>query len=328
MNRSAIIFCAALLSSLSVHAAQEPKSRTMDAVYTASLKDIPAGLKELTVWVPIPATSGHQTVSPPVVESDLRWTEGRENAFGDRFIYTTIKNPPAGEMKVSVRFRATREEATLASLKASSLTKAERQRELQPNRLVTLSPRIRKLADEITIGKKQPLDQARAIYDYLVTSMVYDKVKPGWGQGDSERACDVKAGNCTDFHSLFMSLARAKGIPTRFVIGFPVPAKESGVVTGYHCWAEFFVEGKGWIPVDASEASKSSDPAVRAYLFGNLDPDRIAFTTGRDIVLNPQTAEPLNYFIYPYAEAGGERVGVPSIELKFETVRGTTASGR
>jgi transglutaminase-like putative cysteine protease len=114
-----------------------------------------------------------------------------------------------------------------------------------------------------------------------------------------------------------MSLARAKGIPARFVIGFPLSAKD-GQVKGYHCWAEFYVKGRGWIPVDASDASKSSDTVVREALFGNLDPNRVQFTVGRDLVLEPKTAQPLNYFIYPHAEAGGTEVGLPLIALEFK----------
>ena len=189
---------------------------------------------------------------------------------------------------------------------------------MKADKLVTLSPRVKKLANEVTAGKTTPTGQAHAIYDYLLATMKYDKTIPGWGHGDTERACDIKAGNCTDFHSLFMSMARAKGIPARFVIGFPMTA-EHGTVSGYHCWAEFYVKGQGWIPVDPSEASKSSDSARRAYLFGNLDPDRVQFTMGRDLVLTPPTAEPLNYFIYPHAEANGKEVGTPGIALEYST---------
>ncbi|MGZ4779621.1 MAG: transglutaminase-like domain-containing protein, partial [Thermoanaerobaculia bacterium] len=152
---------------------------------------------------------------------------------------------------------------------------------------------------------------------YVVTTMKYDKTIPGWGNGDTERACDIKAGNCTDFHSLFMSLARAKGIPARFVIGFPLTAAD-GQVKGYHCWAEFWVKGKGWIPVDASDASKLSDNAKREYLFGNLDPNRVQFTVGRDLTLTPRTSEPLNFFIYPRAESNGKPIGTPAVSLQFK----------
>src|SRR5947207_2846041 len=81
------------------------------------------------------------------------------------------------------------------------------------------------------------------------------------GQGDSVWACESKYGNCTDFHSLFISLARSQKIPAQFEIGFPIPEKRSAdemsEVPGYHCWAKFRPQGKGWIPVDISEASKN-----------------------------------------------------------------------
>lgn len=240
-----------------------------------------------------------------------------KDANGNAYAVATIARPPAGDFVVKVRFKATRAGTDIAHPFEKKAQQGELARDLQADKLVTISPRVRALADEITAGKATPLEQARAIYQYLVTTMTYDKTTPGWGRGDTERACDVKKGNCTDFHSLFMSLARAKGIPARFVIGFPLSAKD-GQVKGYHCWAEFYVKNRGWIPVDASDASKTSDPAIREALFGNLDPDRIQFTVGRDLVLAPKTAQPLNYFIYPHAEAGGAEVGLPLISVEFK----------
>ncbi|HEX9407643.1 MAG TPA: hypothetical protein VF975_10030, partial [Thermoanaerobaculia bacterium] len=77
--------------------------------------------------------------------------------------------------------------------------------------------------------------------------------------------------------------------------------------------------------VDASEASKSSDPSVRAFLFGNLGADRVEFTRGRDLVLKPATAEPLNIFIYPRAEAKGKVVGTASASLEVRDVKGDSS---
>ena len=297
-------------------------SKTFEATYVATLKDVPAGLKKMTVWIPLPVSRGGQMVSDVRIDSPLSWMQTSEDTFGDRYAYTTVRNPPAGDFMVKVHFRGTRNEVTTAKLAEKRASKAQLARALRADKLVTLSPRVKKLANEVTAGKTTTVGQARAIYNYLVATMKYDKTIPGWGHGDTERACDIKAGNCTDFHSLFMSMARAKGIPARFVIGFPMSA-DHGTVTGYHCWAEFYVKEKGWIPVDPSEASKSTDPARRAYLFGNLDPDRVQFTMGRDLVLTPPTSEPLNYFIYPHAEANGEEVGTPSIALEYATVAKT-----
>lgn len=313
----------AALSLLVATAAFAGNSKTFRATYIATINGIPEGTKAVTVWVPLPASAGPQSVRDVEIDSPYKWVKHHEAVYGNEYVVAEIANPPQ-DLTVPVRFIAVRQEAEFGHPYDTKATARDRERELAANKLVTISPRVRKLADEITAGKKTPLEQARAIYDYLVVTMKYDKTIPGWGKGDTERACDIKAGNCTDFHSLFISLARAKGIPARFVIGFPLTAKD-GMVKGYHCWAEFWLDGKGWIPVDASEASKSSDPKVRAFLFGNLDADRVQFTMGRDLVLKPKTSEPLNYFIYPHAEVAGQPVGSPSIELKFEEIKKTAS---
>jgi transglutaminase-like putative cysteine protease len=301
------------------------KVKTFEATYTATITGVPAGTKALNVWIPLPATRGPQIVSGIVIDSPDHWTRYKDSEFGDDYAFATIPNPPAGDFKVDVHFTARRSEALISAPSETDASKRELQRALRADKLVTLSPRIRKLAAGLTAGKTTTVEKARGIYDYVASTMKYDKTIPGWGHGDTERACDIRAGNCTDFHSLFLSLARASGIPARFVIGFPLTAT-NGEVKGYHCWAEFYVKGRGWIPVDASEASKSSDPTVRNYLFGNLDPDRVQFTMGRDVVLSPRTAEPLNYFIYPHAEANGAEVGTAAIALHFREVGLPTAA--
>jgi transglutaminase-like putative cysteine protease len=289
------------------------ESKTYDATYVATLSDIPAGIEKLDVWIPLPQSSEHQTIRDVTIESPYTFTRHTESAWRNEYAHTVVPKPPSS-LTFKVKFTVTRDEARLDAVKGN---RGDLERALRADRLVTLSPRVRKLADEVTAGKSTPREQARAIYDHLLLTMTYDKVVPGWGTGDTERACDIRKGNCTDFHSLFMSLARAKGIPSRFVIGFPMTAPNGadvGVVKGYHCWAEFW-DGKGWMPIDASDASKN--PKLADYLFGNLDAERVQFTVGRDLELTPPTGEPLNYFIHPRGEANGVAAGVPGIALEF-----------
>ena len=136
--------------------------------------------------------------------------------------------------------------------------------------------------------------------------MRYDKSGTGWGRGDALFACDARRGNCTDFHALVIGMARSVGIPARFAIGLPLPAaRGAGEIPGYHCWAELYVEGRGWVPVDTSEAAK--DPARRDYFFGHHDENRLEFSRGRHLTLVPaQQGPPLNFFVYPYAEVDGK----------------------
>jgi len=177
-------------------------------------------------------------------------------------------------------------------------------------------------------GKSGALARARALYDFVFQTMRYDKTGTGWGRGDVAYACTTKKGNCTDFHSLFISMARSQGIPARFEIGFGLPPdKNSGEIAGYHCWSDFYLNGTGWVPVDISEAWQHPDH--KNYFFGAHDVNRVEFTMGRDLELSPrQDGEPLNYFVYPYVEIDGKPYGNVSNSFSFADVGEMTAQNR
>ena len=173
---------------------------------------------------------------------------------------------------------------------------------------------------ELLKGKKVPVEEmeaARFFYDLVNRHMRYSKEGTGWGQGDSVWACENGRGNCTDFHSLFISLTRAQHIPAQFEIGFLLPTKHgSGVIGGYHCWAKFRLPSGTWFPVDISEANKN--PRLHDYYFGNLTADRVTFSTGRDLMLLPrQAGPPVNFFIYPYVEVEGKEHPQAKIQRRF-----------
>ena len=109
----------------------------------------------------------------------------------------------------------------------------------------------------------------------------------------------------------------------RFGIGLPLPAdKQSSEIAGYHCWSDFYVDGKGWIPVDISEAWKH--PEKRDYFFGSHDVNHVQFSAGRDLRLNPpQAGKLLNYFVYPYVEVDEQEY--PNVSLAFSFADGVTA---
>jgi transglutaminase-like putative cysteine protease len=149
--------------------------------------------------------------------------------------------------------------------------------------------------------------------------MKYDKTVPGWGRGDTVRACLLGTGNCTDFHSLFISMAHAAEIPARFKIGLTVPAEEQGEIPGYHCWAEFYEEGRGWRPVDASEAWKH--PERKEVYFGNFDTNKFLISVGRDINLVPrQSRPPVNILFYPYVEVDGKEWNGVKTSFQFKNL--------
>lgn len=323
MHRYLLLLVVTLtVSSALAHGAvtAEPKKRHFLFSYKVKVKDIPQG--EIKLWIPVAPSNGEQTVKLAKVTAPVPLEPKKEDEYGNSMLYGRVK-APAKELEIELRYEVTRIEKKGNLTGSGTIAPASREeldRFLAPDRLVPLNERVRKLAAEVTAGKTTPLAKARAIYDYTVDNLSYDKSGTGWGRGDINHACDLKRGNCTDFHALLIGLCRASGIPARFIIGFPIPeGKKEGTIGGYHCWAEFYIEGKGWIPVDASEAGKNK--ARKEYYFGNLCENRIEFTLGRDILLTPsQQGEKLNYFIYPYAELDGKPYDKMEMSFTFREV--------
>jgi transglutaminase-like putative cysteine protease len=286
--------------------------RHFEFTYLVRVPKVPADAKTLRVWIPLPQSDPYQTISELKIQSPLPYTRHREPEYGNEYLHLETSAAKIQEpWEVQLRFHVARREHRVVLSGTASMPASgddpppEVARFLSPDRLVPIGGVIAALSEQETRGLKDPLKKARAIYNYVVSTMRYDKSGEGWGRGDAIFACTAKRGNCTDFHSLFIGMMRAAGIPARFEIGFPLPAnQQEGAVPGYHCWAEFYLQPYGWIPVDASEAWK--DPAKRDYFFGAHDVNRVQFTLGRDIRLDPsQQGEPLNYFVYPYAEVDG-----------------------
>lgn len=293
-------------------------TRKFRFTYIASIPPLPADAKTSRIWIPLPQSDQYQTVRDLKIEAPFAYAEHRDSEYGNEYLY--LQEPASAVLQpadVRVSFEATRREHRVpldahAPAPALRSTSPNLQRFLQPDRLVPLQGTIAELSTQQTQGLQDPLAKARAIYNYVIATMRYDKSGTGWGNGDAIWACTAKRGNCTDFHSLFIGMMRAAGIPARFEIGFPLPTDQhEGNVPGYHCWAEFYVEPYGWIPVDASEAWKH--PEKKDYFFGAHDDNRVQFTLGRDIRLDPpQQGGPLNYFIYPYAELDGKPLALTS----------------
>ena len=319
-------------------AAQTETSSTFEFYYQVRFPSTPGATGPAYLWIPSPsAGETHQRIVAPEahpgsadvrVFSDVPSSAGTEPEYRNQFfVFHPTPSQVASGFDATVKFTVTRKEyvvlrnGTVAlGTPRSSAGAVELQRYLQSDKLVPINGVIAELATEQTAGATTPLEKARRIYDYVVTTLHYDKTGEGWGRGDAIWACDSKRGNCTDFHSLFIGMMRAVGIPARFEIGFPVPEGQSaGAISGYHCWSEFFIDGIGWVPVDASEASKN--PAKKDYFFGALDANRVLFTYGRDLRLSPeQHGPPLNYFIYPYAEIAGQPVKDLQSHFSFREV--------
>lgn len=310
-------------------AAHEPARQSFHLVYEAVMPEVPSSAQQAFLWLPYPPDTPQQTVTGMTIKASVPYDLVTEPRYGNVAVRFTL---PAGarEQTVVMEFDVLREEhvnrpypragavipASLAGTQRDGAAAGEIALWLQPDRRVPVDGLIREWATETVAGYTSDLGRARAIYDYVVDNLTYDKSGEGWGRGDIFWACDTLRGNCTDFHAVFIGYARAVGIPTRFEIGFPIPAeRRAGEVAGYHCWAEFYLEGSGWVPVDASEAFKH--PEKREYYFGAHDANRVLFSVGRDLVLPGMAGDPLNFFIDPYAEVNGSPISTVQRRLFY-----------
>jgi transglutaminase-like putative cysteine protease len=300
--------------------------------YGFTVKSLPAG-ERVRIWIPAAHSDAFQEVKVISANGDLTLKKTHESTFGNEMYFAEAGKAKEAELHFEVVYDVVRHQrltlgVSTPHLAEVKLNERERKQDLAPDKLVPVTGLPAELAVKVTEGKAMPLEKARAIYDYVFTTMRYDKTGTGWGRGDVLYACDAKKGNCTDFHSLFMAMARSQGIPARFEIGFPLPPeKHAGEIAGYHCWADFFEPQHGWIPVDISEAWKHQEK--RDYFFGAHDTNRVQFTMGRDLELNPkQDGAPLNDFVYPYVEVAGKEYPNVSTAFSFADVEGGVAALR
>jgi transglutaminase-like putative cysteine protease len=295
----------------------KPRSRTFLFTYAATVTDLPPG-KLARIWVPVPPVNDQQDVAlvSKTLPGEARL--GRDPTYGNLILSVEAKADAAGKVPLQLTYRVTRHEVRTDAREGIAKHEAAKTiaRFLQPDAKVPITGKPLDLLKDKTV----PMDQlvaSRVFYDVVNKHMTYAKDTPGWGQGDAVFACTSGRGNCSDFHSLFISLARAHKIPAKFEMGFPIPEKRGeGDIAGYHCWAWFLPKSKGWIPVDISEANKN--PSMAEYYFGNLTEDRVMLSTGRDITLAPrQQGGPLNFFVYPYVEVDGQPHPPKKVETKF-----------
>ncbi len=260
---------------------------------------LPEITNEARIWIPLAQSNDFQRVRVVSVEAPEGYQTLTDGVYGNKALFFTASPQDSGK-RIVIHYDVARLEKSVYAGDPE-----EARRYLAQDLKVPNKEGIQAAADEIVLGKEGDLMRARALYDYVIDVMDYKRCGVGWGRGDVSHARSALSGNCTDFHSYFIAMARSIGIPARFAIGFSIPSeRDEGAIEGYHCWAEFYAEGKWW-PVDISEANKFT--ALSMYFFGHHPANRFEFTRGRDLVFDPGPASgPINFLAYPVMEVDGQ----------------------
>ncbi len=306
-----------------------PASRSGAFTYHFEIARPAAGTQRLHAWVPLPISRAAQRIEGWKVVQGWPHEVVVDPDYGNHFVRLDLSDHSrwnGDRIPVTVVFEVTRWAQSSMGGDAFPLPDAPPAdgRFLQASARVPIDGRIEEEARLVAGDTSGSFRRARLLYDHIVSTVSYDKSGGGWGRGDAAYACDVRKGNCSDFHSLFIAEARSLGIGARLIMGFPLKANARTMeIGGYHCWAEFYDPERGWVPLDASEAHKH--PEKRDALFAQLDEHRIAFTLGRDIRLPGAEGGPRNYVIYPYVEVDGREHEAVETRFRFDDSGAKTA---
>ncbi|MDR2509114.1 MAG: IPT/TIG domain-containing protein [Spirochaetaceae bacterium] len=263
---------------------------------------------EMFLWLPVPAAEGGQINKKLLA----RHTEPQVEPFVENYRGTTlykfidVRSGGALEAALSYLVDVYAVETKIESAKVSLAREPEIEKLwLQPSAFVmSSSAAVKARSGEITGREANPYIKAQLIY----RALLHDP-----------------AGSALEF----TALCRASDVPARPVAGVLV----TGQIAAPHKWAEFFLDGFGWVPVDVA-LGRGGAPSNfilpenhEEYYFGNLDNSHIAFSHGETRISSSEngakaTSSPLEYALQNVWEESSDGIKAYSSFWSDVTVNG------
>jgi transglutaminase-like putative cysteine protease len=105
-------------------------------------------------------------------------------------------------------------------------------------KILPTHPQIVSLSDQLTSGKITVYDKFKSIFDYINDNFEYETLRGGEPKFCNETLSD-RFGDCDDQSVLFVSLARAAGLPALLEFGALYNQQEQ--TWGGHAWVKVFI---------------------------------------------------------------------------------------
>ena len=279
-------------------------------------------VEKLDLWVPYPMSGAHQRVTGVRVDGNFDQRAVYRDPDSDT-VFLHARWQPAGQSpRLRLRFHVVLEDRSVDVIKDTGQPIPEpiKRYLAATDEVPAGNEKMKAIAEKATKGKTGILEEARGVYEWVTENTHRDPKVQGCGLARPGRTlyqCSG-GGKCADISAVFVTVARAAGIPARDVYGLRLAGPEDGDITSaFHCWAEFYLPGTGWIPVDPADVRKmmlvhdlelSAADSWRKFFWGGDDLFRVVLEKdARGVHLTPPQAEnPLNYLMYPYAEADGK----------------------
>ncbi len=323
-----------IFPTTSLFSAQQASLQQWNSYRLTYQVDLPAIGKKARVWLPLPDTNdtAFQFTQGSVWNGNAKKAEF-SHISGTTFPLFTAEWHGSGPRNVTVNsiIKTTDRSTDLKNhvTNDKAITPSHIKRFLHPTKKIPLDGIVRKTAVSIiqNAGARTALEQARAIFDWIIDNTRHDETVPGRGKGDIEfmLSNNMLSGKCADLNSLFVALTRAVGVPARHQYGIRLNESKVHASLGsfgdiskaQHCRAEFYLHDLGWIPVDPADVCEviqkenllSSHPKItslRENLFGFWEMNWLTFNHAEDITLSRDSiAGTLPFFMFPHAEIDG-----------------------
>jgi transglutaminase-like putative cysteine protease len=323
---------------------------------------VPAGEHSVRIWLPLPQEGDDSQLAGGMASPTRMSSRVTNNAVsapfpvsfhadseGNRIAYLegTTSSDVETELVMVNTFELHRKEVFLGKIdpeETRPITDDEREAlsfYLQGNTHIPVGGDVMgPLAADIVGSETNPVRMHRLIFDWVLANIDYwvkdPANKKASSTGDAVYCLNTGTGNCSDFGSLYVSIARSAGLPVRIPYGGLLKDELNGLANdaSYHCWVENFIPNFGWVPLDPSIAdlwyadnynpdgltpdqqrtlrltagSNYTGPSEEHvdYYFSNMDERRVIWFFGRDLNLSPQQAgPPVNHIIKGYFEMDG-----------------------
>ena len=271
--------------------------QTMKVLYTLTVKpDVVSDGEKVRAWLPYP----RQDIKR---QTNLKFISASQSDYilsNDATAHTSIymeKEAEAGKPTVfTVEYEFTsqgewidfeRIDDTDLNDYPSDLAKYTAER--KPHILFTET--LKSLTDEVTQNTSGTKETVEAIYQYIVenypwaSALEYSTIK-----NIPEYAIENKKGDCGQVALLLISMLRYKGIPAHWQSGWMMHPGEVNL----HDWAEYYIEGVGWIPIDVSfgRADVENNPLARRFFMSGIDSYRLYINNDYSVSFYPEKKYP------------------------------------
>ncbi len=278
--------------------------------------------KEVNLYLPYPMSDEYQAITKMDISGNYS-TSGIYRDPSSEAIYFKAKWEKVNDTpQVTMSFHIAQKDRRKANLKDSNedIPVIVKKYLESTKWLPADDPQMKEIAQKATKGKKGSLEKAKAVYDWMVENTFRDPDVKGCGLGIPGRTINQckGGGKCADLSTLFVTLLRAAGVPARDVYGLRLSSpKEGDITSGFHCWAEFYLPGTGWVTADPADVRKmmlvhklelKDADDWRTFFWGGDDLFRVVLEkNARGLLpIGAKEENRINYFMYPAAEVDGE----------------------